>query len=92
MLFYLQIIQVILFKFVPYNAKVKTPLNGEGLQTFGHNGTRVSCQELAPRGGLTLALHGSTNYYVLFCFGHVVLNISQHGQLSNIFVSKKPYP
>jgi hypothetical protein len=37
---------------VPYSAKVKTPLNGEGLQTFGHYGTRVSCQELAPRGGL----------------------------------------
>jgi hypothetical protein len=43
---------------IPYSAKVKTPLNREGLQTFGHYGTRVSCQELAPRGGLTLALHG----------------------------------
>ena len=27
--------------FIPYSAKVKTPLNGEGLQTFGHYGTRV---------------------------------------------------
>ena len=24
---------------IPYSAKVKTPLNGEGLQTFGHYGT-----------------------------------------------------
>ena len=42
-----------MYSIIPYSAKVKTlPVKGEGLQTFGHYGTRVSCQELALRGGL----------------------------------------
>ena len=30
--------------------------------TFGHYGTRVRCQKLAPSGGLTLALHGNYSF------------------------------
>jgi hypothetical protein len=46
------------YRIVP---KLRPPLRG-GLQTFGHYGTRVRCQNLAPRGGLNLVLHGIRMY------------------------------
>ena len=35
---------------IPYSAKVKTPLKGWS-SNFGHYGTRVRCQKLAPQRG-----------------------------------------